>query len=61
MLLLTNAVGEKESHIITGKSKNPRCFETLMDKKRSHGSCYHANDSAWIDFELRGIILNAHS
>ena len=61
VLLPTNAVGEKESHIITGKSTNPRCFETLKDKKRSYGSCYHANDSAWIDFELRGIILKAHS
>ena len=57
MLLIVNALGEKESPIIIGRSLTPRCFKNVKDKRRPCGSYYYANKKAWMDSELMEEIL----
>ena len=53
---LTNTFGQKEPLIIF-RSKNPRCFKKLKDKKRPAESSYYATVSSWMDCEIMKIIL----
>ena len=57
VLLIVNALGEKEPPIIIGRSLKPRCFKNVKDKRRPCGSYYHANKKAWMDSELMEEIL----
>ena len=57
VLLIVNALGEKEPPIIIGRSLTPRCFKNVKDKRRSCGSYYYANKKAWMDSELMEEIL----
>ena len=52
VLLIVNALGEKEPPIIIGRSLTPRCFKNVKDKRRPCGSYYYANKKAWMDSEL---------
>ena len=52
VLLIVNALGEKEPPIIIGRSLKPRCFKNVKDKRRPCGSYYYANKKAWMDSEL---------
>ena len=57
VLLIVNALGEKETPVIIGNSLKPRCFKNIKDKKRPCGSYYYANKKAWMDSELMEEIL----
>ena len=57
VLLIVNALGEKEPPIIIGRSLKPRCFKNVKDKRRPCGSYYYANKKAWMDSELMEEIL----
>ena len=57
VLLIVNALGEKEPPIITGRSLTPRCFKNVKDKRRPCGSYYYVNEKAWMDSELMEEIL----
>ena len=57
VLLIANALGEKEPPIIIGRSLTPRCFKNVKDKRRHCGSYYYGNKKAWIDSELMEEIL----
>ena len=57
VLLIVNALGEKEPPIIIGRSLKPRCFKNVKDKRRPCGSYYFANKKAWMDSELMEEIL----
>ena len=57
VLLIVNALGEKEPPVIIGRSLTPRCFENVKDKRRPCGSYYYANKKAWMDSELMEEIL----
>ena len=43
VLLIVNALGDKEPPIIIGRSLKPRCFNNVKDKRRPCGSYYYAN------------------
>ena len=57
VLLIANALGEKETPVIIGHSQKPRCFKNVQDKKRPCGTYYYANKKAWMDSELMEEIL----
>jgi len=57
VLLIANALGEKETPVIIGNSQKPRCFKNVQDKKRPCGTYYYANKKAWVDSELMEEIL----
>ena len=57
VLLIVNALGEKEPPIIIGRSLKTRCFKNVKDKRRPCGSYYYANKKAWMDSELTEEIL----
>ena len=57
VLLIVNALGEKEPPVIIGRSLIPRCFKNVKDKRRPCGSYYYANKKAWMDSELLEEIL----
>ena len=57
VLLIANALGEKEPPIITGRSLTPRCFKNVKDKRQPCCSYYYANKKAWMDSELMEEIL----
>ena len=57
VLLIANALGEKEPSIIVGRSLTPRCFKNVKDKRRPCGSYCYANKKAWMDSELMEEIL----
>ena len=57
VLLIVNALGEKEPPIIIGRSLTPTCFKNVKDKRRPCGSYYYANKKAWMDSELIEEIL----
>ena len=57
VLLIANALGEKEPPIIIGRSLTPRCFKNVKDTRRPCGSYYYANKKAWMDSELMEEIL----
>ena len=61
VLLIVNALGEKEPPIIIGRSLTPRCFKNVKDKRRPCGSYYYANKKAWMDSELMEEILRTLS
>ena len=52
VLLIVNALGEKEPPIIIGRNLKPRCFKNVKDKRRPCGSYHYANKKAWMDSEL---------
>ena len=47
-----NAKGEKEEPIVIWKSKNPRCFENLRDKRRPANVTYFSNPKSWVNSEI---------
>ena len=53
-----SASGEKENPIVIGKSLNPRCFKNLRDRSFPHSCHYYANEKAWMNSELMGVILS---
>ena len=57
VLLIVNALLEKEPSIIIGGSLTPRCFKNVKDKRRPCGSYYYANKKARMDSELMEKIL----
>ena len=57
VLLIANALGEKETPVIIGHSQKPRCFKNVQDKKPPCGTYYYANKKAWMDSELMEEIL----
>ena len=48
VLLIVNALREKEHPIIIVRSLKPRCFENVKDPC---GCYYYANKKAWMDSE----------
>ena len=52
VLLIVNALGEKEPPIIIGRSLKLRCFKNVKDKRRPCGSYHYPNKKAWMDSEL---------
>ena len=49
VLLIVNALGEKEPPIIIGRSLKLRCFKNVKDKRRPCGSYYYGNKKpGWI-------------
>lgn len=52
-----NAAGGKESPVLIGKSKKPRCFSKLKDASRPCGAHYFSNDKAWMRTEIMIDIL----
>ena len=61
VLLIVNALGEKEPPIIVGRILIPRCFKNVKDKRRPCGSYHYANKKAWMDSELMEEILRTLS
>ena len=57
VLLIVNALGEKEPPIIIGRSLTPRCFKNGKDKRRLCGSYGYAKKKTWMDSELMEEIL----
>ena len=57
VLLIVNALGDKEPPIIIGRSLKPRCFKNVKDKKQPCGSYYYANKKTWMNSELIEEIL----
>ena len=57
VLLIVNALGEKEPPIIIGRSLKPRCFKNVKDKSQPCGFYYYANKKACMDSELMEEIL----
>ena len=57
VLLIVNALGEKEPPIIIERDLKPRCFKNVKDKRRPCGSYYYANKKVWMDAELMEEIL----
>lgn len=47
VLLLSNLIGEKESPIIIGHAKRPRCFGRI-DVERAHNIIWRSNRNAWM-------------
>ena len=52
-----NAAGGKESPVLIGKSKKPRCFSKLQDASHPCGANYFSNDKAWMRTEIMTDIL----
>ena len=52
-----NAAGGKESPVLIGKSKKPRCFSKLKDASHPCGANYFSNDKAWMRTEIMTDIL----
>ncbi|XP_068742381.1 tigger transposable element-derived protein 6-like [Montipora capricornis] len=52
-----NAAGGKESPVLIGKSKKPRCFSKLKDASHPCGAHYFSNDKAWMRTEIMTDIL----
>ena len=50
--LFVNATGEKEGPIVIWKSKNPRCFENLREKRRPANVTYFSNQKSWTNSEI---------
>ena len=57
VLLIVNALGDKEPPIIIGRSLKPKCFKNVKDQRRPCGSYYYANKKAWMDSEFMEKIL----
>lgn len=60
-----NVKGEKEESIVIWKSKNPRCFKNLRDKRRPANVTYFSNLKSWMNSEimlelLKGINRRMH-
>ncbi|XP_068697449.1 tigger transposable element-derived protein 6-like [Montipora foliosa] len=47
-----NAVGGKETPILIGSSKKPRCFANLLDTSRPCGADNFSNDKAWMKSDI---------
>lgn len=47
-----NAKVEKEEPIVIWKSKNPRCFKNLRDKRRPTNVTYFSNLKSWMNSEI---------
>ena len=47
-----NAAGGKESPVLIGKNKKPRCFSKLKDASHPCGAHYLSNDKAWMRTEI---------
>ena len=56
-----NAAGGKESPVLIGKSKKPRCFSKLKDASHPCGAHYFSNDKAWMRTEIMTDILTKHN
>ena len=52
-----NAAGGKESPVIIGKSKKPRCFAKLPDVSRPCGAQYFHNAKSWMKSEIMVNVL----
>jgi len=52
-----NAAGGKESPVLFGKNKKPRCFSKLKDASHPCGAHYLSNDKAWMRTEIMTDIL----
>ena len=52
-----NAAGGKESPVLSGKSKKPRCFSKLKGASHPCGAHYFSNDKAWMRTEIMTDIL----
>ena len=52
-----NAAGGKESPVLIGKNKKPRCFSKLKDASHPSGAHYLSNDKAWMRTEIMTDIL----
>lgn len=47
-----NAAGGKESPVLIGRSKKPRCFAKLKDISSPYGAQYFSNDKAWMRSDI---------
>ena len=47
-----NANSEKEEPIVIWKSKNPRCFKNLRDKRRPANVTYFSNSKSWMNSKI---------